>query len=101
MIEPCIVALVVARPEVAIVVSRSRDEHFRWDGDGPDPESEGFRAYDVTVQAITIRAGVVIKGASHLGGSYFKPSVPCGDIHGYLPQMVDEALAALDLELAK
>jgi len=91
--------LKIKRPEVAITVSREADEYFRWDGDGPDPTEEGFQAYDVDVKARAIRNGVMYEGNSSLGGSYFQDDEPCGEIHGYLRQMVEEALEELDKQL--
>ena len=84
------------RPEVAITVSRQIDPYFTWDGDGPDPAEEGYEPYDVTVTAITIKNGVLYTGTSVLGGSYFQSNEPSGEIHGYLHQMVEEALKELD-----
>jgi hypothetical protein len=88
------------RPDVCITVSREVDDTFVWDGDGPDPEDDGYLPYDVDVVASTIRAGVLIETRSSLGGSYFEDDEETGEIHGYLPQMVREALARLDKELS-
>lgn len=93
--------LAVERPDVAFRVERDLDETFVWDGDGPDPVEDGYYPYDVTVTAFTIRNGEVIEGTSTLGGSYYGYDEEIGEVHGYLPQMVDEALAELDKELAK
>lgn len=82
-------------PLVHFSVTREIDRNFEWDGDGPDPELEGFYAYDVTVTARTIARGVMFEGHDYLGGSYFKHDEPCGDIHGYLPQMLLEAVESL------
>ncbi len=88
------------RPDIAITLSRSMDDNFRWDGDGPDPNEEGYYAYDVDVTAIAIRNGVVLEGRASLGGSYFQPDEPIGEVHGYLPQMVEEAVEELDEAIA-
>jgi hypothetical protein len=82
-------------PGVAIVVSRQPDPSFVWDGDGPDPVEDGFSAYDVTVQAIRVLDGRRIIGEAHLGGSYYRLGEPTGEINGYLPQMIDEAVHEL------
>ena len=102
-IEPkqdCIEALRLTRPDVAITVSRESDGFFVWDGDGPDPTEDGYDAYDVDVVACTIRNGALVEGRASLGGCYFLPDEPLADVHGYLPQMVDEAVAEMDAELA-
>ena len=83
-------------PDVHISVTRELDEYFQWDGDGPDPELDGYEAYNVDVEAMTIRNGELITGSDSLGGSYFKPDEEIGECHGYLPQMIDEALERLD-----
>lgn len=88
-------------PAIAIIVSRRFDPYYRWDGDGPDPSEDGFDAYDVTVKAISIKGGRLIEGASTLGGSYFADDEPLDDVHGYLPQMVEEALEELKVEEAR
>lgn len=102
-IEPkqdCIEALRLTRPDVAITVTRELDPSFEWDGDGPDPTEDGFDAYDVDVVACCIRNGQLIEGRASLGGSYFQPEEPIGAVHGYLPQMVDEAVEEMDKALA-
>ena len=98
--QDCIEALRLTRPDVAITVTRELDPNFEWDGDGPDPTEDGFDAYDVDVVACTIRNGELIEGRSSLGGSYFLPDEPLADVHGYLPQMVDEAVEEMDKALA-
>ncbi len=101
VIQPCIAALAIARPDIAIVVTRTRDENFQWDGDGPDPAEDGFDAYDVDVKAFSIRNGQLLEGSASLGGSYFREDEPTAEIHGYLPQMVEEAVEELDALIAK
>ena len=93
-------ALNKAAPHIAFEVSYEEDPNFTWDGDGPDPANEGFAAYNVKVQALTIIKGSPVEGNNYLGGTYVKyrergPVNPDPDIGGYLPQMLDEAL--LDL----
>jgi len=95
-----IAELKITRPDVVIEVTRERDEYFRWDGDGPDPEEEGFEAYDVDVTARCIRNGEMVEGRDSLGGSYYKPDEALGEVHGYLPQMIDEALEELNKTIA-
>lgn len=79
-------------PSIVFSVSRTEDEDSKWDGDGPDPAEEGFVAYNVEVTAMAIVKGEEIEGVTYLGGSYDKPGEQDPDIHGYLPQMLDDAL---------
>lgn len=76
-------------------VSRTVDENYRWDGDGPDPVEEGFDPCDVDVSAKCIIGGQEIEANTYLGGSYFKQDEPCDDVHGYLPQMLEESTEEL------
>lgn len=82
-------------PNVAFSAKKSEDRSYKWDGDGPDPVLEGFRAYDVTVKAKIIWGGRELEGESHLGGHYSQPREKLGDIGGYFPQMLLEALENL------
>lgn len=84
------------RPDVAVQVSRELDSYHSWDGDGPDPRNDGYSPYTVTVKAMTIRNGVLLEGVAYLGACYFLPEEPIGDVHGYLPDMLAEALTELD-----
>jgi hypothetical protein len=86
-------------PNLAIEVTREADVNFIWDGEGPDPAEEGYLPYDVKVAARVIHAGRIVEGVQYLGGSYFEYDEPTGEIHGYLPQMIDEALDKLRKEL--
>ena len=92
-------ALSTLAPSIAFSVSRDLDSSYRWDGDGPDPILEGFDAYDVTVKASAIVGGKMVEGVDYLGGSYFKPDEETGDLHGYLAQMLVEALDGLEQEV--
>ena len=83
--------LAVLAPSIAFSVSREIDENYRWDGGGEDPCENGFDAYNVTVTASTILDGQIVEESAHLGGSYFLPDEPTGEIHGYLLQMLEEA----------
>lgn len=82
-------------PNIAFKVRWDQDPNFRWDGDGPDPADEGYIAYDVTFSAKAIEDGELISGEAYLGGSYSKPGEHDPDVHGYLPQKLDEALEDL------
>ena len=93
--------LAILAPCIAFSVSREIDPHYRWDGDGEDPCDAGFDAYDVTVTATAILDGRIAEGDNRLGGSYFLPDEPTGDIHGYLLQMLQEATQDLCDTLAR
>lgn len=88
------------RPDVAVKVTWEEDPYYSWDGDGPDPVEDGFLPYNVTVTAMAICKGNLIEGHDHLGGCYSKLGEHCPEIHGYFPQMLEEALEALDINLA-
>lgn len=90
-----------SHPDIAIRVTRTLDESFQWDGDGPDPAEDGYLPYDVDVDAIRIRKGVVLTGTASLGGSYFTPDEPTGEVHGCLPQMIKEAMHNLAMEVMR
>lgn len=79
-------------PRLAITLHREHDPFYRWDGDGPNPRKSGFKPYDVCVTAQAIMGGVLYEGTNWLGGSYYRDNEPLGDVHGYLPQMIDEAV---------
>lgn len=93
--------LAILAPCIAFSVSREIDENYRWDGDGPDPRENGFDAYDVTVTARTIVDGQIVEGENCLGGSYFQDDEPTGKIHGYLLQMLAEAVCDLRDSLSR
>lgn len=82
-------------PSVAISVSKQVDESFKWDGDGPDPKKSGYFPHDVTVSARLIHCGQFVEACAYLGGSYYRKDQTCGEVNGYLPQMVEEALSDL------
>jgi len=89
-----------SRPDVAITVEWIFDEYCAWDGDGPDPEDEGYFPHDVDVTATTIRNGVILTGTASLGGCYSPLDGPhCPEIHGYAAQLIEDALADLDKQL--
>lgn len=98
--QPCVVALRELRPDVAIMVVRSIDWRCEWGGDGPNPREEGFEPYVVTVTATAIKDGVLVQGGDFLGSCWYRPTEAIGEIHGYLPQMVEQAVSELDACLA-
>jgi hypothetical protein len=85
-------------PSISFAVSWTEDPHYHWDGDGPDPGYDGFVAYDVDVYARAILGGKMVEGRQSLGGVYERPEHYPDydpDIHGYLVQMLEEALEDL------
>lgn len=82
-------------PTVAISVHREHDRDAVWDGEGPDPVEIGYEPYVVVVRAIAIMNGEIIEGSAYLGSSYYKADEPLGMVHGYLPQLIEEALEEL------
>lgn len=98
--EGIIAGLARIAPHIAIDVSWDEDPYFRWDGEGPDPREEGYIPHDVTVTAMAIIDGRQMDGKAYLGGVYEKPGEQDQDVHGYFPQMVDEALSELYKEIS-
>lgn len=90
--SPIITELKHIAPSIAFSVTFSRDPNFVWDGDGPDPRELGYEAYDIDVYARAIVKGEEVEGHHSLGGSYYKPGRFDPDVHGYLPQMLGDAL---------
>lgn len=78
-------------PFVAFLVATSDDPDARWDGDGPNPEEEGWEPKQVDVIASTVYQGNVLTGEAHMCGHYVHPDHPDLDLGGYLPQMLEEA----------
>lgn len=79
-------------PSISFGIVWEVDNYFSWDGEGPDPREEGFSPYNVTVSATSISKGKVIEGFAYLGGCYEKPGEKDPDVHGYLPQKLEEAI---------
>lgn len=86
-------------PAIAFDVKFQPDPSFRWDGDGPDPRDDGYEPYDVAVSARTVVGGELREGIEWMGGHYEKPKDArpgrTTDLGGYLPQMLEEAVADL------
>ena len=68
-------------PSVAFSVTRSLD----------NPPKSGYRTYDVDIEAVVVIAGELVEAGSSLGNCEYKDGEPIGDIHGYLPQKLQEA----------
>ncbi len=79
-------------PSIHFAVDWEVDPYFIWNGFGPDPRNKGYYPHDVTVTATAIINGDLVKGQNVLGGSYDKPGKLCRNVHGYLLQMIDEAI---------
>lgn len=92
--------LITVAPHLHIKCTRERDEYFRWDGDGPDPEEDGFEPCTVKVTASYIADGQLFSDDDYLGGSYFKPGEHTGDVHGYFSGMVQECVQRIHDEIA-
>jgi hypothetical protein len=88
-------------PSVVFSIHREIDRDFAWDGDGPDPEEEGYKPYNIEVKTAIIAEGRLIEHSEYLGGSYDKPGDFDPDVHGYLPQMLLEALNGLPKNVPK
>jgi len=82
-------------PDIEFNVEWVEDPSFAWDGDGPDPREEGYIPHDVLVTASAVFDGEEKVGRAGLGGSYDKPDKQDPDIHGYLPQLLRDALRDL------
>lgn len=82
-------------PDIDFNVEWEEDPSFEWDGEGPDPREEGYVPHDVRVSAMVVIEGKEIVGDAYLGGTYDKPDEQDPDIHGYLPQMLSEAVVNL------
>ena len=86
-------------PRVVFSIGWEVDQFEQWDGEGPDPKDEGMEAYVATVYAKTIVQGKLIEGSKALSSVYDFPDKKDRDIHGYLPQMLDEAAEDLGEEV--
>jgi hypothetical protein len=84
-------------PNIAFTVYRELDPLFEWDGEGPAPAN--LDAYDIFVKATTIENGEIITGETNIGGCYMREDEEIGDVHGYLPQKLDEAADDLKTQL--
>ena len=76
------------------------DNDYVWDGEGDDPVNEDFIPYIVKVEVSTIINGEMISGVNYLADCYTKYGEKhCEDVHGYFPQMLDEAITELENQL--
>ena len=92
----------LARPGCAVTVDWVQDVDYIWDGDGPDPADLGMVANRVTVRATEVQDGRIYTGEAYMFGVY----EPLGgalpeDVHGYIGDLVAEAVSELDAELSR
>jgi len=91
--------LAIKSPHINIQVIYSIDEDIyqHWDGEQSteELEAQGLTAYNVEVKATTICNGEMLEGNAYLGENWMKHPNECEEIHGYFPQMLDEALQEL------
>ncbi len=84
-------------PEIAVTIEWELDPEFEWDGDGPDPQDEGFNPYTVIVRANRIIEGELETGEATLGGCYSKDAGKDDPkVSGYLDQLIGDALKDLN-----
>lgn len=88
-------------PEVNISVTREIDDFAVWDEKELGEKPDDCQPYVFTVTARTIRNGEMLTGESTLSESWCTPDEPIDDVHGYLPQMIDEALGELDKKVSE
>lgn len=86
-------------PSIAFAASHSPDIDEVWDGDGPDPADEGMIAVVVDVSATAIVGGEEVEGHGYLSSHYIEYGEDLGDVSGYLPQMLEEAVEELAEQL--
>lgn len=82
-------------PSVVFSASREVDPYYTWDGDGQDPVAQGYEPCTVRVTASCIVDGYLLEADDVLCGCYFQPDEATDDVHGYLPQMIQEAAIRL------
>jgi hypothetical protein len=86
-------------PRVCISTRFQPDPDCEWDVRDPDMDADDFEAYDVTIEALVIHNGYMQSGDAVMGGSWYEfGSTPWHtdlDLHGYAPQMTEEAIQKL------
>lgn len=78
-------------PSVCFFTELSPDDDFEWDGDGPNPEDEGYSPVNVDITATAIVNGEKVVGEASMGGHYVREDDFDPDFGGYLPQLLEEA----------
>jgi hypothetical protein len=93
-------ALRQSHPFIHIAITREHDVNDVWDGEnqlGPE-----YVSYLYTVTASRIVDGLLFEGRAYLGSCWYKPNdrSDCArEISGYLSDMVDDAIEALDTHI--
>ena len=82
-------------PEIYTFTLWEYDSSYSWDGDGHDPQDEGYLPHNVTVCAEKIVNGEKLIGLAYLGGCYKREDEENEDIDGYFEQLAQEAIANL------
>lgn len=96
--NPKIQSLKISRPGIYVSILWSIDTDYVWDG---EPSQEpGSPPYVAEVRAVQIVDGKMYSGSDYLGGCYPEEDGFDPEISGYFPQMLDDALAYLDENLA-
>ena len=92
-------------PGIAIETRWEHDEFATWDIDDPSLSEHDFTAWSAEVRATAIVDGRIVTGSAFLGGTWEKfgdsPITSNPTISGYLPGMVEEALAELAPQLGE
>ena len=82
-------------PNVAITITREYDPYYQWVGDAPDESHSGHLPYTVAVKATAIIRGELVEALDALCGCHYHPDEELGDVHGYLPDMITQAVNVL------
>ena len=82
-------------PEIYIYTVWQHDPFYEWDGEGPDPQDEGYLPHSVTVCAEKILNGEKLIGFAYLGGCYKREDEENEDIDGYFEDLAREAITNL------
>lgn len=84
-------------PSIVITITHEPDDDgfYNWNEEEWGP-AENYECYRTTVTATVILNGEFVTASAYLGCSYEKFGEPkCPEIHGYLPQMIEEAITEL------
>ena len=88
------------KPSYHVETIWEEDNDYIWDGDSEDPMNEGFIPHVVEVKISTIINGEMVSGSDYLGGCYTKyGEAHSEDVHGYFPDMLDEAITDLENQI--
>ena len=79
-------------PEIYVSTLWEYDKEYGWDGDGPDPQDEGYFPHRVSVGAEKIVNGEKLTGFAYLGGCYKLPQDENEEVGGYFEELAREAI---------